>query len=76
MRDGVTSTACIEADTSMASMTIASSFGTRSARVGRAKPTTSVASAAKREAAATWRRQPGRFGAMAARSSRLVKRTA
>ena len=74
-RLGATSVACIEAETSMASITVACSRGTFTARVGRAKPTTSRLSAARSAAAGRWRRQPGRFGATDASSATLVKRT-
>ena len=59
----------------MASITVACSRGTFTARVGRAKPTTSRPSAATSAAAGRWRRQPGRFGATDASNATLVKRT-
>src|SRR5206468_1272451 len=71
-REGDTSVASIEADTSMTIMIVAASFGTRTWWTGSAMATTSAASARATAAAGTWRRQPGRAGATSARTARLV----
>jgi hypothetical protein len=76
MRVGETSVACIESDTSMATMIVARSRGTRVTRVGLATATTRLARASRSAAAGTCRRQPGRAGATLSSSARLVKRTA
>ena len=68
--------AAIDVETSMASTTVARSRGTFTGRVGRASANTSAASVSSSAAAATWRRQPGRFGATEASRSTLVNRTA
>jgi hypothetical protein len=75
-REGWTSVASIEMETSMARMIVARSLGTCSLRVGRARATTIEARARSRRAAGTWRRHPGRRGATDASSATFVKRTA
>jgi hypothetical protein len=75
-RLGSTSVACIDVDTSSATMIVARSLGTSTSVEGRAKPRTSSASVAQNAAAGTCLRQPGREGATLSSSSRLVKRTA
>ena len=76
IRVGSTSVARIDCDTSTASITVAVSRGTWTARAGRANAMTMSTSASSRHAAARWRRHPGRVGATDARRSTLVKRTA
>lgn len=75
-RSGSTSVASIDVETSTATITVARSRGTRTSAVGRAKPTTSSASMARKSPAGTCRRQAGRCGATRSSSRRLVKRTA
>ena len=76
IRVGSTSVARIDCDTSTASITVAVSRGTWTARAGRANAMTMSTSASNRHAAARWRRHPGRVGATDASRSTLVKRTA
>ena len=75
-RVGATSVASIEADTSMTSMIVAASWGTRTEWTGSAIDTTRAARARATAAAGTWRRHPGRAGATSASRATLVKRTA
>src|SRR5438132_3232402 len=75
-REGDTSVASIEADTSMTSMIVAASFGTRTWWTGWAIDTIRAARARATAAAGTWRRHPGRAGATSASRATLVKRTA
>ena len=76
IRLGATSVACIELETSTATITVARSRGTCTSAVGFAKPTTSRPSMARNAAAGACRRQPGRRGATLSSRARLVKRTA
>ena len=75
-RVGSTSVAFIEPDTSMASITVASSRGTATTIDGRARPRTRKATAVRYSTGGRWRRHEGRFGAMLASRSRFVNRTA
>ena len=74
-RNGATSIASIEPDTSIARMIVASSRGTATIAEGRARPMTSAAIAARYSAGGTWRRQAGVFGTRLASRSTLVNRT-
>ncbi len=74
-RDGFTSVAFIDSDTSTTSITVARLRGTRCSDVGPASATVSNASAARRNAAGTWRDQRSRLGATFSSSSRFVNRS-
>ena len=73
-RSGSTSVACIDSDTSIASITVARSRGTRTPAVGLATPSDSTVSATSSSAKVRCRRQPGRRGATLASSSTLLNR--
>src|SRR6476620_435171 len=75
-RAGSTSVAFIQPDASRVRMTVAASRGTARTIVGRARPMSSAAIAARYRTGGRWRRHDGRRGAMLARRSRFVKRTA
>src|SRR5581483_3140987 len=75
-RVGFTSSASIDSDTSMATMTVARSRGIFSSCVGRANATTINAMATRNAPAAACRRQPGFLGATWSSSATFVNRTA
>ena len=74
-RVGLTSVAIIERDTSIASITVASSRGTLRTADGRASAIASAATAARYSAVGTWRRQRGARGTRFDSRSTLVNRT-
>ena len=76
MRVGATSVASMERDTSMAMTMVARSRGTLTGRAGWAKAVTMKPRASRKAVAGTWRRHPGRLGAIESSRARLVKRTA
>jgi len=63
MRLGGTSVAFMEGETSIATMMVARSWGTRTAVAGRAQAATMTIRARMKKRAGMWRRQPGRLGA-------------
>ncbi len=75
-RLGLTSSARIDSETSIAIITVARSRGTLVSLVGLAIAVVSEASASSSAAKARCRRQPGRFGASLPSRSRLANRTA
>jgi hypothetical protein len=75
-REGETSVATIEPDVSIARMTVPCRFATVTARSGRARPTISVASAARKRTVGTTRRQAGTCGTTERRTSTFVNATA
>ncbi len=76
MRDGATSAASMESDTSMARITVAWSRGTSTATAGLATASTRASTPTRSTAAGRWRRHPGVSGATLSSSARLVNRTA
>ncbi len=74
IRDGSTSVASIDSDTSIAITTVARSRGTRTAAAGRATPMLSTDSAMSNSANVRCRRHPGRRGATLPSSSTLLNR--
>ena len=74
MREGRTSVAFIDSETSMSSITVAFSRGTRTAADGLATPIVSTVSAISSSANVRCRRQPGRRGAKLPSSSTLLNR--
>ena len=75
-RFGATSVASIERETSIATMTVARSWGTRMSISGRAVATARVTRARTKAAAGACRRHPGRSGATESSIGREAKRTA
>ncbi len=75
-RSGSTSAASIDSDTSMATITVARSRGTRTTLVGWANPTDSTIRATRVTALATCRRQPERFGTTDSSRSADARRAA
>ena len=74
IRDGRTSVASIDSETSIASMTVARSRGTLTAADGWATPTDSTVSPTSSSAKVRCRRQPGRRGATLPSNSTLLNR--
>src|SRR4051812_33545047 len=75
-REGLTSVASIEPDTSVASMIAARSTGTATVFCGLAAATISTASASANASIGAWRRHPGRRGATEASSAGAAKAVA
>jgi hypothetical protein len=76
MRDGWTSVACMDSETSIASMIVARSSGSLWSIEGRAMPNASVARAIRNTPAAAWRRAPMPLGTRLRSRSTLVNLTA
>ncbi len=76
IRDGSTSSARMEPDTSTTRITKAPSLTAANGIVGRAKPNASAASASASSAAGTWRRHDGRPPAAASSTGTFVYLTA
>ncbi len=76
IRDGATSWAPIDIDTSTATTTVARSRGTWTSSIGRAMASTSPVTVRRNATAGTWRRHPGPRGITRSSRGRAAKRTA
>jgi hypothetical protein len=76
IRDGATSWALIDIDTSTATTIVARSRGTWTSITGRAMPSTRPTTVSRNATAGTCRRQPGSRGITRSSSGSAAKRTA